>query len=109
MKKTKILMKNGHFDNGEPQLLYFSMDHPDKNLQGKFKGMAVILQEQGLGTCQRCLHLIEILSANLEQHAAAVARSSTISQTLLMQNHCSKLTAILTEFMLSFCQSSTVN
>ena len=40
IEKTKILMKDGCFDNGEPQPLYFPIDHPDKNLQGKFKGMA---------------------------------------------------------------------
>jgi hypothetical protein len=96
MEETKILMKDGHFNNGEAQPLYFPIDYPDKNLQGKFKGMAVILQKCGFGTCQRCLHLV-------------IARSSTISHTLLMQNHCSKLTAVLMEFMLSFCQSSTVN
>ena len=43
IEKTKILMKDGCFNNGEHQPLYFPMDHPDKNLQGKFKGMAVIL------------------------------------------------------------------
>jgi hypothetical protein len=31
------------------QPLYFPMDHPDENLQGKLKGMAVILQERGFG------------------------------------------------------------
>ena len=49
IEKTKILMKDGCFNNGEHQPLYFPMDHPDKNLQGKFKGMAVILWEQGFG------------------------------------------------------------
>ena len=29
--------------------IYFLMDHPDKNLWGVFKGMAVILEEQGFG------------------------------------------------------------
>jgi hypothetical protein len=32
IEKTKILMHNGQFENGEPQPLYFPMDHPDKNL-----------------------------------------------------------------------------
>lgn len=45
IEKTKILMQDGHFENGEPQPLYFLMDYPDKNLHGVFKGMAVILEE----------------------------------------------------------------
>lgn len=49
IEKTKILMKDGRLDNGEPQPLYFPADHPDKNLQGRFKGMAVILQDRGFG------------------------------------------------------------
>ena len=49
VEKTKILMQNEHFKNGKPQPLYFPMDHPYKDLQGVFKGMAVILQEQGFG------------------------------------------------------------
>ena len=54
-EKTKILMKDGRFDNGEPQPLYFPMDHPDQNLRGKFKGMAVILQERGFGDMSKVL------------------------------------------------------
>ena len=49
IEKTKILMRDGRFENGEPQPLYFLMDHLDKNLRGMFKGMAVILQERGFG------------------------------------------------------------
>jgi transposase len=49
IEKTKILMQDGRFENGEPQPLYFPMDYPDENLRGKFKGMAVILQERGFG------------------------------------------------------------
>jgi len=49
IEKTKVLIRNVHFKNGEPQPLYFPMDHQYQNLQGKFKGMAVILQEQGFG------------------------------------------------------------
>jgi len=55
IEKTKILMKDGCFNNGEPQPLYFPMDHTDKNLQGKFKGMVVILQEQGFGDMSKVL------------------------------------------------------
>jgi hypothetical protein len=49
VEKVKILMRDGCFENGEPQPLYFAMDHPDENLRGMFKGMAVILQERGFG------------------------------------------------------------
>ena len=49
IEKTKILMQNGYLENGEPQPLYFSMDHPNKALWGVFKGMAIILEEQGFG------------------------------------------------------------
>ena len=49
VEKTKILMQDGRFENGEPQPLYFPMDHPDKKLRGVFKGMAVILEERGFG------------------------------------------------------------
>ena len=49
IEKTKIFMRDGRFDNGEPQHLYFPVDHPDEGLRGKFKGMAVILQERGFG------------------------------------------------------------
>lgn len=49
VEKSKILMQDGCFENGEPQLLYFPMDHPDKKLHGVFKGMAVILEERGFG------------------------------------------------------------
>ena len=34
IEKTKNLMQDRHFENGKPQLLYFPMDHADKNLQG---------------------------------------------------------------------------
>ena len=49
VEKVKILMRDGRFGNGEPQSLYFPMDHADKNLRGIFKGMAVILEERGCG------------------------------------------------------------
>ena len=55
VEKTKILMKDGHFDNGQPQPLYFPMDHPDQNLWGKFKEMVVILQEWGFGDMSKVL------------------------------------------------------
>jgi len=55
IEKTKILMRDARFENGEPQPLYFPMDHPDQNLQGKFKGMAVILQERGFGDMMKVL------------------------------------------------------
>ena len=45
IEKTKISMQIGCFKNGEPQPLYFPMDYPGKNLQGVFKGMAIILEE----------------------------------------------------------------
>ncbi|KAF8202487.1 hypothetical protein BJ912DRAFT_842685 [Pholiota molesta] len=48
-EKTKILMRDGRLPNGDPQPLYFSMDHPNENLRGKFKGMAILLQERGFG------------------------------------------------------------
>jgi len=53
IKKTKILMQDGRFESGEPQSLYFPMDHPDKNLWGVFKGMAVILEERGFGNMSK--------------------------------------------------------
>ena len=43
------MIRDGRFENGEPQPFYFLLDHPDENLQGKFKKMAVILQERGFG------------------------------------------------------------
>ena len=49
LEKIKILMQDARFENGERQGLYFQMDHPNENLRGKFKGMAVILQERGFG------------------------------------------------------------
>ena len=33
IEKMKILMCDGQFRNGEPQPLYFPMDHPDKNVE----------------------------------------------------------------------------
>lgn len=53
IEKIKILMQDGCFENSEPQPLYFSMDHPDKNLHGVFKGMAVILEERGFGNMSK--------------------------------------------------------
>jgi hypothetical protein len=47
VEKTKIQMGNAQFRNGDPQPLYFPMNHPNIDLRGKFKGMAVILQERG--------------------------------------------------------------
>jgi hypothetical protein len=32
LEKIKILMQDGCFENGEPQSLYFLMDHPNKDL-----------------------------------------------------------------------------
>jgi hypothetical protein len=90
IEKTKILMKDGRLDDSEPQPLYFPMDHSDKNLQGKFKGMAVILQERGFGDMSKVLASCKNFSANLEKCGVAVAGSSTISRTLLARNHCSK-------------------
>ena len=55
IEKTKILMRDRRFENGEPQPLYFAADHPDENLRGKFKGMAVILQERGFGDMSKVL------------------------------------------------------
>ena len=37
IEKIKIFMQDGRFENGEPQRLYFSMDHPDQNLRGKIQ------------------------------------------------------------------------
>lgn len=53
VEKTKILMRDGRLENGEPQSLYFPMDHPNKNLRGMFKGMAVILEERGFGNMSK--------------------------------------------------------
>ena len=53
IEKTKILMQDGRLENGEPQPLYFPMDHPDKNLRGVFKGMAMILEERGFGNMSK--------------------------------------------------------
>jgi len=47
--KTKILMQDGRFENGDPHPLYFLINHPNKDLRGVFKGMAVILEERGFG------------------------------------------------------------
>lgn len=47
VEKEKIRMRDAQFRNGEPQPLYFPMDHPNNELRGKFKGMSVILQERG--------------------------------------------------------------
>jgi len=47
--KTKILMQDGRFENGDPHQLYFLINHPNKDLRGVFKGMAVILEERGFG------------------------------------------------------------
>ena len=44
-QKLKIPMEPGRYANGEPQLLYFPDGHKKA---GWFKGMAQILQEQGL-------------------------------------------------------------
>jgi transposase len=55
IEKIKIFMQDGRFKNSEPQRLYFPMDHPDQNLRGKFKGMAVILQERGFGDMSKAL------------------------------------------------------
>ena len=56
--KIKILMHDGRFENGQPQPLYFPMDHADKNFRGIFKGMAVILEERGFNEmsklCAEC-------------------------------------------------------
>ena len=51
--KTKIAMQDGCFENGDPQPLYFPPDHPNVNLRGIFKGMAVILEERGFGDVSR--------------------------------------------------------
>ncbi|KAF8184177.1 hypothetical protein BJ912DRAFT_975118 [Pholiota molesta] len=77
----EILMRDGRLPNGEPQPLYFPVDHPNENLRGVFKGMAKPI-------------------------AAAVA-SSTTSPTLPMSNHCLKRTAVLGVLMLFFCQNFT--
>ncbi|KAJ7806453.1 hypothetical protein B0H13DRAFT_1669786 [Mycena leptocephala] len=45
LKKVKIPMTGGEF-NGQPQSLYFPKNH---ELEDIFKGMAIILQERGLG------------------------------------------------------------
>ena len=47
VEKEKFLMTGAKFADGTPQSLYFPFDHP--RFPGKFKGMSVILEEQGLG------------------------------------------------------------
>jgi hypothetical protein len=37
VQKTKIQMQDAQFANGNPQPLYFPMDHPTVELRGKFK------------------------------------------------------------------------
>ena len=48
VEKIKVQMRDAQFRNGDPQPLYFPMDHRNVELRGKFKGMAVILQERGI-------------------------------------------------------------
>jgi len=38
VEKMKILMKDGCFENGKPQPLYFPIDHPNKDLWGGVQG-----------------------------------------------------------------------
>ena len=46
-------MQDRCFKNGKPQPLYFPMDHADRNLQGVFKGMAIILEERGFSNISK--------------------------------------------------------
>ena len=52
-EKVKIQMGNTQFANGTPQLLYFPEGH---ECAGVFKGMVVILEEQGFAEVQN-LHV----------------------------------------------------
>ncbi|THH27698.1 hypothetical protein EUX98_g6488 [Antrodiella citrinella] len=45
--KERVNMVGAQFTDGSPQSLYFPSDYPVTELCGKFKGMAVILQERG--------------------------------------------------------------
>jgi hypothetical protein len=53
--KEKILMRDARFMNGQPQPLYFPINHPNERLRGVFKGMAVMLEERGFGDMSRIL------------------------------------------------------
>ncbi|KAI9057198.1 hypothetical protein FKP32DRAFT_1615362 [Trametes sanguinea] len=45
--KTRIPMSDAKFSDGTPQALYYAADHPNPELRGAFKGMAVLLEERG--------------------------------------------------------------
>ncbi|KAJ7099117.1 hypothetical protein C8R44DRAFT_888573 [Mycena epipterygia] len=73
LKKVKIQMTGAEF-NGTPQPLYFPENHP---LEGLFKGMAVILEERGLGHETQKLAECPGFKCAPPALAAAVAFSST--------------------------------
>ncbi|CAL1697595.1 unnamed protein product [Somion occarium] len=45
--KKKIKMGPATYADGSPQCLYYPPDHTDPNKAGRFKGMAVLLEERG--------------------------------------------------------------
>ena len=106
LEKIKILIQDTRFKNGERQSLYFQMDHPNKNLQGKFKGMAVILQERGFGDMSNVRAECKGFDANLEKPNAAVNEFSTTKKTSPMWNHCSRQIVLGVEFTLFSCRNS---
>jgi hypothetical protein len=54
VRKIKIRMRGAQFEDSKPQTLYYPMDDPNPDLQGVFKGMEVILQEQGFIDSDLC-------------------------------------------------------
>ncbi|KAB5596223.1 hypothetical protein CTheo_208 [Ceratobasidium theobromae] len=47
-EKIKINFTPGKFSDESPQEFYYPVDHPKKELQGAFKGLAKILEERGI-------------------------------------------------------------
>ena len=110
VEKTKILMCDGQFENGEPQPLYFLMDHPNKNLQGMFKGMAMILQEQGFGDMSKMLAQCRGFKCKPGEtmcccHQILCNQPDFSEVESLLKTHCWNCRI----HDVAFCQSSTVN
>ncbi|THH28435.1 hypothetical protein EUX98_g5746, partial [Antrodiella citrinella] len=53
IEKERVNMVGAQLPDGTPQSLYFPDSHPDPELRGKFKGMAIILKERGYENISR--------------------------------------------------------
>lgn len=104
--KTKIQMEDATFADGTKQPLYFP---PGCEKAGLFKGMQVIMEEQGLLTEGLLAQCLDFKCPNKGTTTVVAARLCSTSPILLRLRVCLRPTADSAALRLPSCQNSTAN